>query len=218
MRTFASKLSLRNLLIRGSVAALMLVAAACGGSGGTSLMPDQDGLVANDAVVGPRVELQTTHGDIVISLNSEKAPLTVENFLNYVDSGHYNGTIFHRVIDGFMIQGGGFTEAFDLKTTLDPVANEADNGLKNSRYTIAMARTTDPQSATSQFFINVADNTFLDYSAPSAAGWGYAVFGKVTAGMDVVDAIKGLSTGADGPFTKDVPSEAVVIISATRLN
>lgn len=194
-----------------------MILTACGGSGGASLTPDQAGLMADDAVSGIEVKLDTSMGDIVIELNSEKAPLTVENFLNYVDSGHYEGTIFHRVIEGFMIQGGGFDAAFEQKSTLDPVANEADNGLKNSRYTIAMARTADPQSATAQFFINVANNTFLDHREPTTGKWGYAVFGAVTSGNDVVDQIESLVTGQGGQFIKDVPLQTVTINSITRV-
>lgn len=213
--------SLQNLpgnAARACIAGFLLALSACGGSSGTSLTPDEPGLIADDEVSGIEVKLDTSLGDIVIELNSEKAPLTVENFLNYVDSGHYDGTIFHRVIEDFMIQGGGYNADFEKKATLDPVANEADNGLKNSRYTIAMARTNDPQSATAQWFINVADNTFLDYREPTDAGWGYAVFGKVTAGTDVVDQIESLATGAGGSFTKDVPVPTVTINSISRVS
>ena len=163
----------------------------------------------------PRVRLVTTLGDIVIELNQAKAPNTVENFLAYVNEGFYNGTIFHRVIDGFMIQGGGFTQDFQKKPTHPPVENEADNGLKNLSGTIAMARTNEPQSATAQFFINVVDNDFLDYRSPTPRGWGYAVFGKVVEGMDVIDAIRRTPTGSGGPFPKDVPTTPIVINSAT---
>ena len=154
--------------------------------------------------------MKTTKGDIKIELDGEKAPKTVANFLKYVESGHYNGTIFHRVINNFMIQGGGFNREFNQKNTLKPVDNEANNGLKNTRGTIAMARTPDPHSATSQFFINVADNGFLDFTAPTAQGWGYAVFGRVVDGMDVVDAIKGVATGQLGPHG-DVPKDFIEI-------
>ncbi|GAA0321326.1 peptidylprolyl isomerase [Psychrobacter aestuarii] len=162
----------------------------------------------------PVVELDTNMGAIVIELNEEKAPKTVENFLNYVKSGHYDGTIFHRVIDGFMIQGGGMDADMNEKATSRPIENEADNGLKNDAGTIAMARTQDPHSATSQFFINVKDNDFLNHSNKSLQGWGYTVFGKVTQGMDVVEKIKGVATGRYGMHA-DVPKEAVVINSAT---
>ncbi len=162
------------------------------------------------------VELHTNKGVIRIELDSDKAPKTTANFLDYVRKGHFDGTIFHRVIDGFMIQGGGFTPGMTQKPTGAPIENEANNGLKNARYTIAMARTNDPHSATAQFFINVADNAFLDHSAPTAQGWGYAVFGRVVAGEDVVDAIKGVRTGSKG-FHQDVPVEDVVIDKAVEV-
>ncbi|MBK3526397.1 peptidylprolyl isomerase, partial [Streptomyces sp. MBT70] len=142
------------------------------------------------------VELNTSAGRIVLELNDAEAPKTVENFLAYVRSGHYDGTIFHRVINNFMIQGGGFTPDMKQKSTLAPIQNEADNGLKNDNYTVAMARTNDPHSATAQFFINVSDNAFLNHTSKSPNGWGYAVFGRVTEGQDVVDAIKGVKTGS----------------------
>ncbi len=162
------------------------------------------------------VELHTNKGVIRIELDADKAPKTTANFLDYVRKGHFDGTIFHRVIDGFMIQGGGFTPGMTQKPTGAPIENEANNGLKNARYTIAMARTNDPHSATAQFFINVADNAFLDHSAPTAQGWGYAVFGRVVAGEDVVDAIKGVRTGSKG-FHQDVPVEDVVIDKAVEV-
>ncbi|WP_026640148.1 peptidylprolyl isomerase [Bordetella petrii] len=161
----------------------------------------------------PRVKLQTNQGEIVITLDAEKAPKTVENFLGYVNSGFYNGTVFHRVIDGFMIQGGGFESGLKQKPTQAPIENEADNGLKNEKYTLAMARTSDPHSATAQFFINVADNDFLNFTAPTPNGWGYAVFGKVTEGTEVVDKIKGVKTGNSG-FHQNVPTEDVIIEKA----
>ena len=157
------------------------------------------------------VLLTTNHGQITLELNADKAPKTVENFLNYVKSGHYDGTIFHRVIDGFMIQGGGFSPDMRQKPTEDPVENEADNGLTNDRYTIAMARTSDPHSASAQFFINVNDNDFLNY--PGSDGWGYCVFGKVTSGTEVVDMIGKVETGRRSMFS-DVPTEDVVIEKA----
>ncbi|GAA2144813.1 peptidylprolyl isomerase [Kitasatospora kazusensis] len=160
------------------------------------------------------VQLSTNFGDIVIELEDAKAPKTVENFLSYVRSGHYDGTVFHRVINGFMIQGGGFTPEMAQKPTQAPVENEADNGLKNTAYTVAMARTNDPQSATAQFFVNVSDNGFLDFTAKSLSGWGYAVFGRVTEGQDVVDRIKAVRTGSRGG-QQDVPTEPVVIEKAT---
>lgn len=161
-----------------------------------------------------RVKLQTNQGDIVIELNAEKAPKTTDNFLKYVRDGFYDGTVFHRVINNFMIQGGGFEAGMKQKKTNDPVENEANNGLKNDRYTVAMARTSDPHSATAQFFINVADNDFLNHTAPTTNGWGYAVFGKVVEGTDVVDKIKGVKTGSRG-FHQDVPAEDVIIEKAT---
>lgn len=160
-----------------------------------------------------RVKLQTNHGDIVIQLDAEKAPKTTANFIGYVRDGFYDGTVFHRVINNFMIQGGGFEAGMKQKKTKDPVENEANNGLKNDRYTIAMARTSDPHSATAQFFINVADNDFLNHTAPTTNGWGYAVFGKVVEGTEVVDKIKGVKTGNRG-FHQDVPAEDVVIEKA----
>jgi len=164
----------------------------------------------------PTVVLDTSFGSITLALDAERAPKSVANFLQYVDAGHYAGTIFHRVIDGFMAQGGGYTPAFERKPTLPPVQNEADNGLKNLRGTVAMARTSDPHSATAQFFINVKDNASLDHKSKSDSGWGYTVFGQVVAGMDVVDRIKAVKTGAAGPFTKDAPVETIVIHGARR--
>lgn len=157
------------------------------------------------------VLLTTNHGQITLELDADKAPKTVENFLSYVKSGHYDGTIFHRVIDGFMIQGGGFSPDMRQKPTEDPVENEANNGLTNDRYTIAMARTSDPHSASAQFFINVNDNDFLNY--PGSDGWGYCVFGKVTSGTEVVDKIGKVDTGRRSMFS-DVPTEDVVIEKA----
>ncbi len=159
------------------------------------------------------VKLHTNFGTIVLELDAAKAPETVKNFLAYVEAGHYDNTIFHRVIDGFMIQGGGFEPGMSQKPTNAPIQNEAANGLKNDRYTIAMARTGDPHSATAQFFINVKDNAFLNHTAPSGQGWGYCVFGKVVEGMDVVDKIKGVRTGSKG-FHQDVPVEDVIIEKA----
>ena len=156
------------------------------------------------------VKLHTNHGVITLELDAEKAPVTVANFLAYVEAGHYNNTIFHRVIDGFMIQGGGFEPGMNQKPTGEQIKNEADNGLKNERGTIAMARTQAPHSATAQFFINVADNEFLNYRSPDLQGWGYCVFGRVTEGLDVVDAIRKVKTGSSG-FHQDVPKEDVVI-------
>ncbi len=171
---------------------------------------------AGQALAGgtPMVTLQTSKGNIVLELDAEKAPATAANFIQYVKDGFYDGTIFHRVIPGFMIQGGGFTEDMVQKKTREPIKNEADNGLKNKNYTIAMARTPNPDSATSQFFINVKDNAFLDYSSPTMQGWGYAVFGKVVEGQDVVNAIEKVQTTSKYPH-QDVPVEPVLIIKAT---
>ncbi len=163
-----------------------------------------------------KVKLATNHGDIVIELESEKAPLSAENFLQYVRDGHYDGTVFHRVIDGFMIQGGGFEPGLKQKPTRDPIKNEAQNGLKNETYTVAMARTPDPDSATAQFFINVANNDFLNFTSPDPRGFGYAVFGKVVEGQDVVEQIKKVKTGSKG-FHQDVPVDDVVITKAEIL-
>jgi peptidyl-prolyl cis-trans isomerase B (cyclophilin B) len=160
-----------------------------------------------------KVILRTSMGDITLELDAAKAPKTVENFAAYVKSGHYDGTVFHRVMDNFMIQGGGFTEKMVQKPTNKPIQNEADNGLKNLKYTVAMARTNDPHSASAQFFINVVDNDFLNFSSPTERGWGYAVFGKVTAGMDVVDKIKKVKTANSG-FHQNVPVEPVTILKA----
>jgi Peptidyl-prolyl cis-trans isomerase (rotamase) - cyclophilin family len=162
----------------------------------------------------PRVKLHTNMGDMVIELNAEKAPKTVENFLSYVKEGFYDNTIFHRIINNFMIQGGGFDVGMKQKSTHAAIENEADNGLKNDRYTLAMARTGDPHSATAQFFINVADNEFLNFTSPTANGWGYAVFGKVVEGTDVVDKIKEVKTGNKG-FHQDVPLEDVILEKAS---
>ena len=161
----------------------------------------------------PRVKLETSMGDIVIELDATKAPKTAANFVDYVKDGFYNGTVFHRVMDGFMIQGGGFEPGLKQKPTKAPIDNEANNGLKNDKYTIAMARTNDPHSATAQFFINVADNDFLNHTAPTPNGWGYAVFGKVVSGTDVVDKIKGVKTGNSG-FHQNVPTQDVIINKA----
>ncbi|MES2587282.1 MAG: peptidylprolyl isomerase [Pseudomonadota bacterium] len=163
-----------------------------------------------------KVLLKTNKGDITLTLDDAKAPKTVANFLQYVKSGHYDGTIFHRVIDNFMIQGGGMTAGLKEKTSGAQIENEANNGLKNERGTVAMARTSDPHSATAQFFINVNDNDFLNHTAPNAQGWGYAVFGKVSDGLDVVDVIRKVKTGNAG-FHQDVPAEDVVIEKATVL-
>lgn len=158
------------------------------------------------------IKMQTNHGTITLKLDTDKAPETVANFMQYVNDGFYNGTIFHRVINGFMIQGGGMEPGMKQKETRGPIKNEADNGLGNELGTIAMARTNDPHSATAQFFINVKNNTFLNHSSPTPQGWGYCVFGKVVEGMDVVDAIKGVATGSAG-MHQDVPLDDVIIES-----
>jgi peptidyl-prolyl cis-trans isomerase B (cyclophilin B) len=165
-----------------------------------------------------KVLLKTSEGDITLELNEEKAPVSTKNFLEYVDSGHYAGTIFHRVIEGFMVQGGGYDASFAKKPTQPPIQNEATNGLKNNRGTVAMARTSDVGSATAQFFINVVDNEFLNHKDTSQQGYGYCVFGEVTDGMDVVDKIRKAPTGSKGPFQKDCPLTDVVIESATRVD
>jgi peptidyl-prolyl cis-trans isomerase B (cyclophilin B) len=204
------KITTKTIVLLALVAALLVLT-------GLSAMKSQKG---NQTISqgGPiMVKLETSKGDIVIELNEEKAPKTTENFLAYVKEGFYDGTLFHRVIDNFMIQGGGFDEAMNQKETHDPIENEADNGLKNEAYTIAMARTQDPHSATAQFFINVKDNAFLDHTAPNTRGWGYAVFGKVVEGKEVVDAIKTVATGNAG-FHQDVPVEPVVIVKATVID
>ncbi|HET8869395.1 MAG TPA: peptidylprolyl isomerase [Aquabacterium sp.] len=162
------------------------------------------------------VELTTTAGVIRLELDDAKAPVTVANFLDYVNAGHYNGTIFHRVIKGFMIQGGGFESGMKQKPTKEPIQNEANNGLKNDRYTIAMARTSAPHSASAQFFINATNNDFLNFKSETPNGWGYAVFGKVVAGTEVVDEIEKAKTGRQG-FHDDVPKEDIVIIKAVEV-
>lgn len=162
------------------------------------------------------VTIKTNHGDITLELDAKNAPVSVANFLSYVESGHYNGTIFHRVISNFMIQGGGFEPGMQQKEVNAPIPNEANNGLKNDEYTVAMARTSDPHSATAQFFINVKDNDFLNFSSETGQGWGYAVFGKVVDGKDVVKKIKEVKTGQNGPFG-DVPTEDVIIESVTTV-
>lgn len=163
------------------------------------------------------VRVETSLGDFTIALDAERAPLSVDNFLAYVDAGHYDGTVFHRVIDGYMIQGGGYDTAYEKRPVREPIRCEADNGRKNLRATVAMARTGEPHSATAQFFVNVADCAIFDHKAPSGNDWGYAVFGEVVDGMDAVDAIKAVRTGAVGPFRKDAPVEPVVIRSIRRL-
>lgn len=171
--------------------------------------------VSADAA-NPVVSINTNHGEITVELDRVNAPITVDNFLKYVDVGHYDGTLFHRVMTTFMIQGGGYDKDFNEKPTNDPIKNEANNGLSNVRGAIAMARTNDPHSATAQFFINVVNNDFLDFKAPSGSGWGYAVFGKVTHGMDIVDKIRQVDVGNFNGHA-NVPEEPV-IIESIRLN
>lgn len=175
------------------------------------IMTSATGCNAADAT---RVRMETSKGPIVLELNAEKAPKTVANFVDYVNAGFYDGTIFHRVIDGFMVQGGGFTADMQQKPTNATIENEADNGLTNDNYTVAMARTGDPHSATAQFFINVKDNGFLNHSGKNPQGWGYAVFGKVVEGTDTVDAIRQVPTGRSG-YMDDVPTETITITKAT---
>jgi len=163
-----------------------------------------------------QVDLETTAGTIRVELDDAKAPETVKNFINNVENGHYDNTVFHRVIKGFMVQGGGFEEGMKQKPTDAPIQNEANNGLKNAHYTLAMARTNAPHSATAQFFINTTNNGFLDFKSESPSGWGYAVFGKVVQGMDVVDKIEKVRTSRSG-FHDDVPVEAVVIVKAEEV-
>lgn len=174
-------------------------------------------LAANaEGAASPQVQLETSMGNIVIELNRDKAPETVANFISYVEDGFYDGTIFHRVIENFMVQGGGFDQNFQQKQTKKPVQNEADNGLSNKRGAVAMARTNDPHSATAQFFINTVDNDFLDFKGKTPSGWGYAVFGEVIEGMEVVDKIREVETTMRGPH-QDVPAEDIVIIKASVL-
>jgi peptidyl-prolyl cis-trans isomerase B (cyclophilin B) len=206
----------RRKLTATLLALATLSVAACGG--GTSAPATQP---ANDDTgtgvrVSPQVLIKTSAGNIRVALDKDAAPATVKNFLQYVDSGHYDGTIFHRVIDNFMIQGGGFTQSYVRKPVEEPIRNEADNGLRNTAYTIAMARTIEPHSATAQFFINSVDNAFLDHTEPTANGWGYAVFGRVLDGQDVVDQISAVETTAAGPFASDVPVVPVVIESVSQ--
>lgn len=203
-RLFAT---VRTVLCAG-VAAFSVAAAS---PAGASSVNSQQGNSMNSS---PRVNLQTNLGDVVIELNAEKAPKTVENFLTYVREGFYDGTIFHRIINNFMVQGGGFDAAMKQKQTHAPIENEANNGLKNDRYTLAMARTADPHSATAQFFVNVADNDFLNFTSPTPNGWGYAVFGKVVEGTEVIDKMKAVKTGNRG-FHQDVPVDNVVIEKAS---
>ncbi|PRD69688.1 peptidylprolyl isomerase [Malikia spinosa] len=194
----------RRTLTRWVAGAALAIAAALPASAQT----------AGPATAAPRVKLETSLGVITLELDAQKAPRTVANFVQYVKDKHYDGTVFHRVIDGFMIQGGGFTADMQQKPTRPSIQNEADNGLKNLPLTVAMARTNDPHSASAQFFINVADNRFLNHTQPTLNGWGYAVFGKVVAGADVVDKIRQVRTGNRGMF-QDLPTTPVTILKAT---
>lgn len=195
--------SKRHGLLLTAVAAVLALALL-------TLIPGQEARAERSI---PLVKLTTSMGEITVELYADKAPESVANFLDYVKSGHYDGTIFHRVINGFMIQGGGFAQDMTQKPTKKPIKNEADNGLKNEAYTLAMARTNDPHSASAQFFINVKNNEFLNHTGKNPQGWGYAVFGKVTSGQGVVNKIKGVPTGTKSYFD-DVPLEAVVILKA----
>jgi cyclophilin family peptidyl-prolyl cis-trans isomerase len=168
------------------------------------------------AMAATVVDVTTNHGTFTIELDSAKAPASVANFLAYLDAGHYDGTIFHRVIATFMVQGGGYDQVYEKRPVRAPIQNEADNGVKNKRGTVAMARTGDPHSATAQWFVNVVDNAFLDHKGKEPQGWGYAVFGRVTEGMDVVDRIKNVPTGSNGPFNKDAPDTPVIIQRVRR--
>ncbi len=197
----------RRTLTRWVAGAALALAAALPASAQNAAAP----------AAAPRVKLETSLGNIVLELDAQKAPRTVANFVQYVKDKHYDGTVFHRVIDGFMIQGGGFTAEMQQKPTRATIQNEADNGLKNLPLTVAMARTNDPHSASAQFFINIADNRFLNHTQPTLNGWGYAVFGKVVAGADVVDKIRQVRTGNRGMF-QDVPTTPVTIIKATLEN
>ena len=203
---------MRKLLLLSFFLALPLYAADVAPAPGTTATPAAAPAVA----IHPLVELKTNRGIIVLELLPEKAPRSVANFLQYVKDGHYNGTIFHRVIAGFMIQGGGFDPQFHQKITRPPIQNEADNGLKNTVGAVAMARTSNPHSATAQFFINIANNGFLDFRARTDQAYGYTVFGRVRSGMDVVNAIAKSRTGNMGPY-QDVPTDPIVIESATLL-
>ncbi len=215
---------LRKSLALAALSAVCVFALACSqpGAEGTGTQSGSQQSKSADSVApesgNPTVVMKTSKGQIEIELLSDKAPATVENFLTYADDGHYDGTIFHRIIDGFMIQGGGFAKSLQQKPTRPPVKNEANNGMKNTRGTLAMARTSVPDSATAQFFINDADNAFLDFKAPTAQGYGYAVFGRVVSGMDVVDAISSTPTRNQGGGFANMPVEPVVIESVRRKN
>jgi peptidyl-prolyl cis-trans isomerase A (cyclophilin A) len=202
-------------MLKSALTLLMLAGASALAAQDAKPAPAAAPAAASTSTAAPRVALATNMGKIVIELNPAKAPKSVENFLQYVNDKHYDGTVFHRVIPTFMIQGGGFTQDLTMKSTRAPVPNEADNGLSNLRGTVAMARTGDPHSATAQFFINVVDNPNLNhFGKDNGQTWGYAVFGKVVSGMEVVDAIKVVERGAKGPLPQDVPVSPVIILSA----
>ena len=193
-----------------SLGAIIVLTQLLSGCGETQQTPNTEPNTSTTEISNPIYRIETTAGDFTVQLNREKAPISVKNFIDYADTGFYEGTIFHRVIDGFMVQGGGFNEDMTMKTTNDPITNEADNGLKNLRGTIAMARTPMPHSATSQFFINVVENRSLDHRSKDMSGWGYAVFGEVIQGMDTIDAIRQVKTGTRARY-RDVPIEPILI-------
>jgi peptidyl-prolyl cis-trans isomerase B (cyclophilin B) len=211
MKVFLNWLRIARSLLLVSMLPLVYVNAQ---AAAPSTSTSQQGVTSMST--NPRVKMTTSLGDIVITLDAVKAPKTVANFLAYVNDGFYNGTVFHRVIDGFMVQGGGFEPGLKQKSTKANVENEANNGLKNNKYTLAMARTSDPHSATAQFFINVANNDFLNHTAPTAQGWGYAVFGEVTEGTDIVDKMKAVPTANSG-FHQNVPTTDLLITKAVVL-
>lgn len=186
---------------------------------GEAIEPQETAILADPTSLGSiiNVKMETSMGEVMLEIYPDKAPETVKNFLYYTNNGTYDGTIFHRVIKGFMNQGGGYTIDYAEKDTQRPISNEAYNGLKNLRGTIAMARTSAPHSATSQFFINTADNSFLDHTGKNMSGWGYAVFGKVVQGMEVIEQMSEVETGADGPFGQDVPKQPIVILKMTEV-
>ena len=211
MKVFLNWLRIARSLLLVSMLPLVYVNAQ---AAAPSTSTSQQGVTSMST--NPRVKMTTSLGDIVITLDAVKAPKTVANFLAYVNDGFYNGTVFHRVIDGFMVQGGGLEPGLKQKSTKANVENEANNGLKNNKYTLAMARTSDPHSATAQFFINVANNDFLNHTAPTAQGWGYAVFGEVTEGTDIVDKMKAVPTANSG-FHQNVPTTDLLITKAVVL-
>jgi len=207
---------LRNIFMAIAASAVVIIAGLASAAESFPVSTSNSSKGKSPMSNHPRVLISTNYGDIIITVDTDKAPKTAANFMAYVKDGFYDGTIFHRVIDGFMIQGGGFDASMKQKATQPPVENEANNGLKNNKYTLAMARTSDPHSATAQFFINVANNDFLNFSAPTTQGWGYTVFGEVTEGQDVVEKIKAVKTGNKGPH-QNVPVENVTILRAAPL-